>query len=80
MKKLKKIRKIFSFSTLKTKNFQISYLISTGGLLVSNYYKRGPEYMPDTLKTILYVTIAILILSILIDGIKMLKKDRDDNV
>lgn len=77
---MKKIRKIFSFSTLKTKNFQISYLISMGGLLVSNYYKRGPEYMPDTLKTILYVTVAILILSILIDGIKMLKKDRDDNV
>lgn len=77
---MKKIRKIFSFSTLKTKNFQISYLISMGGLLVSNYYKRGPEYMPDTLKTILYVTVAILILSILIDWIKMWKKDPDDNV
>ena len=76
---MKKIRKIFSFSTLKTKNFQISYLISMGGLLVSNYYKRGPEYMPNTLKTILYVTVAILILSILIDWIKMWKKGRDDN-
>ena len=51
-----------------------------GGLLVSNYYKRGPEYMPNTLKTILYVTVAILILSILIDWIKMWKKDQDDNV
>ncbi len=75
----KRWKKYFSFSTFKTKNFQISYLITMGGLLVSNYYKRGPEYMPDTLKTILYATIAILILSILIDGIKMLKKDRDDN-
>ena len=35
--------------------------------------------MPNTLKTILYVTVAILILSILIDWIKMWKKDRDDN-
>ena len=83
-KKMKKRwKKYFSFSTLKTRDYQAGYAILMIGTLVIDYYKRGPFHMPITLEAMLDMTIVYFIMGILADWIalwKKRKKDPDDNV
>ena len=80
---LKKLKKYFSFSTLKTRDYQAGYAILMIGTLVIDYYKRGPFHMPITLEMMLDMSIIYFIMGILADWIalwKKRKKDPDDNV
>lgn len=80
---LKKLKKYFSFSTLKTRDYQAGYAILMIGVLVRDYYTWGPIHMPITLEMMLDMSIIYFIMGILADWIdlwKERKKNRDDDI